>query len=161
MRLTAAQPGPWLRPATYRPSRIDIPNHAEPPDKGHPVKTQKRQTNSSSITLNKTPGGGQSKGRGAKTRALGGAKRVPSLVTLVKTKNCFLATQTVTTVNEVTLNRLKNTHAPIQAPDVMHLSEGRGDGQKKRRAPTSNKPRHNHNRSERGVPGRQRRTGAE
>ena len=36
----------------------------------------------------------------------------------------------------------------------MHLSEGRGDGQKKRRAPTSNKPRHNHNRSERGGAGK-------
>ena len=85
VRLTAAQPGPWLRPATYRLSRIGTPNHAEP-DKGHPVKTQKRQTNSSSMTQNKTPGGGQSKGRGAKTRALGGAKRVPSLVTLEKQK---------------------------------------------------------------------------
>ena len=46
VRLTAAQSGPWLRPATYRPSRTDTTHHAEPPDKGHPEKTQKRRTNS-------------------------------------------------------------------------------------------------------------------
>ena len=44
-RLTAAQPGPWLRPATYRPSQIDTTNR-EPPDRGHPEQTQKKQTNS-------------------------------------------------------------------------------------------------------------------
>ena len=38
VRLAAAQSSPWLRPATYRPSRLDPTNHAVPPDKGTPRK---------------------------------------------------------------------------------------------------------------------------
>ena len=50
VRLAAAQSSPWLWPATYRPSRIDTTNHAEPPDKGHPEKTQTKSKTNKRIT---------------------------------------------------------------------------------------------------------------
>ena len=42
VKLTAAQSGPWHRPATYRPSRIEAVTHVEDPDKGHTKETQKK-----------------------------------------------------------------------------------------------------------------------
>ena len=32
MGLTAAQPGPWLRPVNYSPSQIDNTDQTKPPD---------------------------------------------------------------------------------------------------------------------------------
>ena len=40
MKLTAAQSGPWLRPATYRPSRIDAATYVEYPARGRTKETQ-------------------------------------------------------------------------------------------------------------------------
>ena len=55
----------------------------------------------------------QDKGRRANTGP-GGRQKSSVLSHLSDNKNnCFLATQTVTKVNEMTLNRNKNTHAPI------------------------------------------------
>ena len=34
VKLTAAQSGPWHRPANYRPSRLDSATHVEYPDRG-------------------------------------------------------------------------------------------------------------------------------
>ena len=44
VKLTAAQSGPWHRPANYRPSRLDSATHVEYPDRGHTKETQ-RKTN--------------------------------------------------------------------------------------------------------------------
>ena len=45
VKLTAAQSGPWHRPANYRPSRLDSATHVEYPDRGHTKATQRKQTN--------------------------------------------------------------------------------------------------------------------
>ena len=57
VRLTAAQSSPWLRPATYRPSRIDTTNHAEPPDNRTPRKDSKK-TNEFQIKSTNYPSAG-------------------------------------------------------------------------------------------------------
>ena len=94
VRLTAAQPGPWLRPATYRPSQIDTTNHAEPPDKGHPVQTQMRQTNSGrNLPRRRAKQRKRDKNRGPR-----GRQKSPVLSHLSE-NCCFLATQTITTIN--------------------------------------------------------------
>ena len=49
VKLTAAQSGPWHRPANYRPSRMDSATHVEYPDRGHTKETQRKQTNSSQV----------------------------------------------------------------------------------------------------------------
>ena len=65
VRLAAAQSSPWLWPATYRPSRIDTTNHAEPPDKG-PRKDPEKTNEFQNKQTNYSPAGRQSKRRGAK-----------------------------------------------------------------------------------------------
>ena len=45
VRLAAEQSSPWHRPAIYRPSRLAPTNHAVPPDKGTPEKTQTQPQN--------------------------------------------------------------------------------------------------------------------
>ena len=45
VKLTAAQSGPWHRPANYRPSWLDSATHVEYPDRGHTKETQRIQTN--------------------------------------------------------------------------------------------------------------------
>ena len=45
VKLTAAQSGPWHRPANYCPSRLDSATHVEYPDRGHTKETQRKQTN--------------------------------------------------------------------------------------------------------------------
>ena len=40
VKLTAAQSGPWHRPANYRPSRMDSAPHVEYPDRGPTKETQ-------------------------------------------------------------------------------------------------------------------------
>ena len=72
VRLTAAQPGPWLRPATYSPSQIDNTDQAKPPDIRHTRQTQKGQTNSGSKP---TPGGGQRQRKRSRKRGPPGAPR--------------------------------------------------------------------------------------
>ena len=45
VKLTAAQSGPWHRPANYCPSRLDSATQVEYPDRGHTTETKKKQTN--------------------------------------------------------------------------------------------------------------------
>ena len=81
--LTAAQPGPWLRPVTYSPSQIDNTDQAKPPDIRHPRKTQNRQKR---IQVVSPPTKEErDKGREAEKGAPGGAKILQALVTLVST----------------------------------------------------------------------------
>ena len=46
VKLTAAQSGPWHRPANYRPSRMYAATHVEYPDRGLTKEAQKKKTNS-------------------------------------------------------------------------------------------------------------------
>ena len=91
--LTAAQLGPWLRPAAYRPSQTDKTDQVKPPDSGHPRLTQTRQTNSDTTP---PPGEVSNRGRGARTGVPWGAKRLQSLVTLASATFSF-ATYTTST----------------------------------------------------------------
>ena len=46
VKLTAAQSGPWHRPANYRPSRMYAATRVEYPDRGLSKEAQKKKTNS-------------------------------------------------------------------------------------------------------------------
>ena len=93
MGLTAAQLGPWLRPAAYHPSQTDKTDQVKPPDSGHPRLTQTRKTNSDTTP---PPGEVKNRGRGARTGVPCGAKRLQSLVTLASATFSF-ATYTTST----------------------------------------------------------------
>ena len=93
--LTAAQPGPWLRPAAYSPSQTDKTDQVKPPDSGHPRLTQTKQTNSDTTP---PPEEDKNRGGGARTGVPWGAKRLQALVTLVSAAFSF-ATQTTSTNN--------------------------------------------------------------
>ena len=43
VKLTAAQSGPWHRPANYRPSRLDSATHVEYPDRDIPRKPRENK----------------------------------------------------------------------------------------------------------------------
>ena len=93
--LTAAQPGPWLRPAAYSPSQTDKTDQVKPPDSGHPRLTQTKQTNSDTTP---PPEEVKNRGGGARTGVPWGAKRLQAFVTLVSAAFSF-ATQTTSTNN--------------------------------------------------------------
>ena len=139
--LTAAQPGPWLRPAAYSPSQTDKTDQVKPPDSGHPRLIQTKETN---LDTTPPPEEDKNRGGGARTGVPWGAKRLQALVTLVSAPFSF-ATQP-TSINNVG-KLTEETLANIWAPDFSRLSEGREDWMKRRKAPKTKEHNHNHTRS--------------
>ena len=83
MGLTAAQPGPWLRPVTYSPSQINNTDQAKPPDIRLTQENHaKDKTNSGSKTHHRKRRR-ETKEEKLKKGAPGGAKILQALVTLV------------------------------------------------------------------------------
>ena len=68
VKLTAAQSGPWHRPANYRPSRIEAATHVVDPDKGHTKEAQKNKRIQNQLSKRPRQGGKVKSARKAKPK---------------------------------------------------------------------------------------------
>ena len=83
--LTAAQPGPWLRPAAYSPSQTDKTDQVKPPTGQRTPKTNSNKTDE--FRYNAAPGRGQKQRWRSKDRDPLGRQETPGLSHL--SERCF------------------------------------------------------------------------